>query len=214
MLLLMVLKDHGELWTDVWPESLVLTPRSGSRDSRAPSSSFSRFYSRTQGSGSLRGPFLTPPRGEEESQSAQLLAWPLPPPRRAERVCESSNRNQVVGGSWRVWGAGVQGLTEGSRHRSRGQETAQVWSRGGTVGMVFQRPNIEALHLGCQGRAGPWFPGLGHKNLVQVSTRRILELVEVIWESGDSQFGGSQGVRKDSCEWGPPALGAGMDGDF
>lgn len=54
---------------------------------------------------------------------------------------------------------------------------------------------MEALDLGCQGRARPWFPGLGHKNLVQVSTERILELVEVIWENGDSQFGGSQGVR-------------------
>lgn len=49
MLLLMVLKDHCELRMDVRPESLVLTPPSGSGEAWAPSSSFSRFYFRTQG---------------------------------------------------------------------------------------------------------------------------------------------------------------------
>lgn len=44
MLLLMVLKDHCELRTDMCPESLVLTPPSGSGEAWAPSSSFSRFW--------------------------------------------------------------------------------------------------------------------------------------------------------------------------
>lgn len=52
-----------------------------------------------------------------------------------------------------------------------------------------------------QGRAGPWFPGLGHKNLVQVATKRILGLVEVIWEKGDFQLEGVE-VGKGSCEQG------------
>lgn len=55
MVLLMVLKDHWELRMDVRLESLVLTPPSGSGEAWAPSSSFSRFYSRTQGSERLLG---------------------------------------------------------------------------------------------------------------------------------------------------------------
>lgn len=67
MLLLMLLKDHWELRMDVRPESLVLTPPSGSGEAWAPSSSFSRFYSRTQGSEGLLGSGPSSlPSGEEE----------------------------------------------------------------------------------------------------------------------------------------------------
>lgn len=52
--------------------------------------------------------------------------------------------------------------------------------------MVFQGPHTEAWLWGA--REGVW----GRKNLVQVSTKRILELVEVIWEGGGFQSGGSQ----------------------
>lgn len=58
--------------TGVWGKSppgpdLVLTAPSGSGDVRAPSSSFSRFYSRTQGSG-VTGlkPFLATLSGRRE----------------------------------------------------------------------------------------------------------------------------------------------------
>lgn len=58
--------------------------------------------------------------------------------------------------------------------------------------MVFQGPSVEALDLRCQGRAGQWFPGLGHRNLVQVAKKRILELVEVFWERGISSLVGAK----------------------
>lgn len=73
------------------------------------------------------------------------------------------------------------------------------------VRLALQGLNMEALNLGCQGRAGPWFPGVGHRNLVHVSKKNILELVEVLWENEDFQFSGSLGVGKDSC---------GSGGDF
>lgn len=93
MLLLMLLKDHWELRMDVRPESLVLTPPSGSGEAWAPSSSFSRFYSRTQGSEGLlgSGPSSLPSGGEEEREPTQLFAWPpdscsLRPPRQTGLV--------------------------------------------------------------------------------------------------------------------------------
>lgn len=66
----------------VWGRSppgpdLVLTPPSGSREAGAPSSSFSRFYSRTQGSRvtGLR-PFLVAlsGRGGKQAHTAVCLA--------------------------------------------------------------------------------------------------------------------------------------------
>jgi hypothetical protein len=47
---------------------------------------------------------------------------------------------------------------------------------------------MEALDLGKQGRTGAGFPGLGHRNLVQVRKKRILGLVEVVWENEDFRF--------------------------
>lgn len=52
--------------------------------------------------------------------------------------------------------------------------------------------------MGDQGRAGQSFPGLGHRNLVQVLKTRSLEMVEVLWEKGDFQFSGRHGTGKDS----------------
>ena len=58
---------------------LLLTPPSGSGEAWAPSSSFSRFYPRTQSSEGLlgSGPSSLPSGGEEERQPTQLFAWPL-----------------------------------------------------------------------------------------------------------------------------------------
>lgn len=75
---------------------LMLTPPSGSGEAWAPSSSFSRFYSRTQGSG-VTGLKLSslPSQGEEESKSTQLFAWlldscsPGPPPALQNRFDDS-----------------------------------------------------------------------------------------------------------------------------
>lgn len=64
--------------------------------------------------------------------------------------------------------------------------------------MAFRGPSMEALDLGGQGRAGQSFPGLGHRNLVQVLKTRSLEMVEVLWEKGDFQFSGRHGTGKDS----------------
>lgn len=57
--------------------------------------------------------------------------------------------------------------------------------------MVFHfRDPIWRLWICGGGGEGPWFPSLGHRNLVEVFKKRI-ELVEVIWENGDFRFGGS-----------------------
>ena len=56
---------------------LVLAPPSGSGEAWAPSSSFSRFCSRTQASEGLlgSGPSSLPSGGEEESEPTPLFAW-------------------------------------------------------------------------------------------------------------------------------------------
>lgn len=52
-----------------------------------------------------------------------------------------------------------------------------------------------------------WGTGITH-----ISRKRILELVEVLWENRDFQFSGSLGVGKNpSCEKGPLALGRKME---
>lgn len=56
---------------------LVPAPPSSSGEVWVPSSSFSRFYSRTQGSEGLlgSGPSSLPSGGEEENERTQLFAW-------------------------------------------------------------------------------------------------------------------------------------------
>lgn len=83
-------------------------------------------------------------------------------------------------------------LAEGFQYGSQGQVSPKFRSQGGALRM-FQTPRMGALDLGYQGRTGPGFPGLGYRNLVQVSKKRILRLVEVLWENGDFRFSGSQG---------------------
>lgn len=52
-----------------------------------------------------------------------------------------------------------------------------------------------------------WGTGIPH-----IFKKRILELVEVLWENSDFQFSGSLGVGKDSsCEWGLLVLGGRME---
>lgn len=80
----------------------------------------------------------------------------------------------------------------GPRARRSPQFGSSEWST-----LVFQGPSMVALDLGCQGRTCPWHSGLGPRNLVQVSKKRNLELVEILWDNGDFQFRGGQGKSTD-----------------
>lgn len=165
---------------------LVCTPPSGSGDTGAPPSSFSRFCSRHRAQVTA-GP-ASPPGAAGRRASRTATGRPLPAPRLAGRVCESSDRNQAareprLGGRSRGWwgapGTGPRAGTAGF---------------GGLWGWYFRGP-YRGSGCGVQGRAGPWSPGLGHKNLVRVSTKRM----QSWWRAPgkrDSRVGGGQGVGR------------------
>lgn len=88
-------------------------------------------------------------------------------------------------------------LRDRRQHGSEGQKISPVWQFRVEYSLVFQGPSMVALDLGCQGRTCPWHSGLGPRNLVQVSKKRNLELVEILWDNGDFQFRGGQGKSTD-----------------
>lgn len=74
-----------------------------------------------------------------------------------------------------LWGTGA---CTGPRER----RAPNFGSQGGAL---IQWPRMGAWELGCQGRPGPGFPGSRYRDLVQVSKKSSLGLVEVFWENGD-----------------------------
>lgn len=103
-------------------------------------------------------------------------------------------------------------MVDGSQHGSQGQEISQVWESGWSSQDGISGAQYGGSGFGVLGKGRPYGFQVWGTGITHISRKRILELVEVLWENRDFQFSGSLGVGKNpSCEKEPLALGRKME---